>query len=690
MPNMKKSTLALIWLAALIGAATLYYRINVAPAGTILGVVESIMHDVAAVESGVLRKVHVDVGSVVVLGQVLVELDSSALDVELARLRQESSQSQLLLGEDAKRGEVAHARFVIAHDQEGNRLNSEILAVQQSRDEIQGDLESKRTEVKGLSHQVERLEKAGASGFGQADALASLITRRDTLLRYCQEREQVLDGVEKRLVNARAGLKAWESVNVAALQQAPDQRRLADIAQIESRIAACEKMISQCAIHSPCNGTIVSLHLRSGDSVNEFTPIVTVQDTTPSQWVDAYVPEASPLEATVPGMRVNVHSARRAAVVGGVVHTIHPGYVAMPPELQSQSVPVIARKMRIRLDAGIVLLPGERTRVRLMGKTSDGGAGFMSLAAQESPILAPSNKSNGVVELAKRLEDIAIPKQLKKRSNFEPSGLVWLRDIERYLVVSDDTGTPAHNRHESWLFLMDRDGAIEADPIMLVGAGEMDDVESVCMRDDGAIYLISSQSMNKNGDLPVSRQMLFQVKRSDRKFTVEYSVPLRSLLAGMPGGEIMDTADLDIEGSAYRDGSLYFGLKSPRESASAIIWRMTDPDAFFSRRALAPGQLTRYGAVDLGHDGAGISDLAFDQQGRLIILASPVDDRQAKHGLVLVVDQVKAGPMTARCVATFAKRKPEGIAETEDGNWAIVCEEGINSDPSWLTTRIDP
>ncbi len=60
-------------------------------------------------------------------------------------------------------------------------------------------------------------------------------------------------------------------------------------------------------------------------------------------------------------------------------------------------------------------------------------------------------------------------------SRFEPSGLVWVSSLDRYIVVSDETGV---DRARPWLFTMSRRGVIDPEPLVIevIENGTLDDV----------------------------------------------------------------------------------------------------------------------------------------------------------------------------------------------------------------------
>ena len=89
---------------------------------------------------------------------------------------------------------------------------------------------------------------------------------------------------------------------------------------------------------------------------------------------------------------------------------------------------------------------------------------------------------------------IAVPPALRAmHESIEPSGVVWAAPIDRYLVVSDDTG-PEEGRHAPWLLTMDRQGRFDAEPVRIHGIDELNDAESICAGPRGTFFVTTSHS----------------------------------------------------------------------------------------------------------------------------------------------------------------------------------------------------
>lgn len=109
------------------------------------------------------------------------------------------------------------------------------------------------------------------------------------------------------------------------------------------------------------------------------------------------------------------------------------------------------------------------------------------------------------------------PKMLKT-SPFEPSGICWINELNRYLIVSDDTGTKKL-KNIPLLFSVNTQGKVDDQLVNIKGINRINDLESITRDDKGFIYLLSSQVSGKKGknqensllkrDLMVIMLMLF-------------------------------------------------------------------------------------------------------------------------------------------------------------------------------------
>jgi hypothetical protein len=301
--------------------------------------------------------------------------------------------------------------------------------------------------------------------------------------------------------------------------------------------------------------------------------------------------------------------------------------------------------------------------------------------------------TSAAVPLAERPATMRVPAGLlRANTGIEASGVVWASTLDRYLVVSDDTGTE-DEKHQPWLFAMSRDGALDASVIPIRGVETMNDAEAICAGPDGTFFLTTSHSPNKSGKVKAPRRMLLHLRLSGRVLSVEGRLDLttatdadgRGLLA-IAG--LDPPGSLDIEGLCYTSGALLIGLKSPlTPGGDAVILRLERPEAAFRAGRVPAGALTRLRAATLpvsrpgGHVHRGISDLVGLPDGSLVVLGNapkgaPTDAGGAMYWL-------RPGATTATLLREYPGLKPEGVTLAEDGRELVVVFDTDREPPRW-------
>jgi hypothetical protein len=569
-------------------------------------------------------------------------------------------------------------------------LEYEKLRLQQdanasSIEERRARLEAKRAELKAIITEIDRLTSAEQAGLGRSRELSDFIVRRDEIDHFIRSEESSLlrSSNEDRPRQSSVERKDGDSVILSMLNG-----RIERINTLRLKLDIIQNRMELRKVVAPCDGRVVDIKYLPGDVVNKFNPILTIEEPI-AAFIDVYIPENADMLPQL-GQRVAVYPRRSGLTdTRGTIVFIDPGYSAIPQRLAFRNINYWARKFRAKLDNGHGLMPGEAAQVELLNEKVAVDAAY---AAEVSSPMPSSPHATAVPPLQTRTKDtlptINFPTELQKQSVIEPSGIAWLADIERYVIVSDDTGLNGRN-HEPWVFLMDRQGRMEPKPTLLSGIAQVNDLESIAPGKDGFLYLVSSQSISKKGKRPESRQQILKVKRSGRDFSVMASVDFLSVLTASYNNEQLRALGLgetnndgqlvlNIEGSAWFEGDLLLGLKQPRPAQGAIIWRLKNPDRLFERKALDPNQLTIFGHADVRTpDGksASISDLVVDEHNNLFALSTILKASNAEQvgGMYRLIktdtDKLQTIPLFS-----FPQLKPEGICSLGDGHYTIVFD----------------
>ncbi|MDZ7401945.1 MAG: efflux RND transporter periplasmic adaptor subunit, partial [candidate division KSB1 bacterium] len=506
----------------------------------------------------------------------------------------------------------------------------------------------------------------------------------DALATYLNELNKDLAFQTQKLERTRKSRQMLSAADIDSMAESLLWEQMEYAESLRRLVAETEHRINLRSVIAPCDGFVTEILARPGDVIDAFLPIITVEEARPT-YLDVYIPEQSNLALQV-GMKAEIYSSRsRNYNTTGMVTFIHPEFTRASERLSFRGQIFWARKVRVELPKDHQLLPGEVVNVRILKKNA---------ANQSASLIASEKKSADANPLQKKAPSVIpmeVPQNLWNKTRFEPSGVAWLPDIQKFLIVSDDTGIQdALNDHAPYLFLMDESGNVAEAPMPLLGIEKINDLEAIAPAGNGAFYLISSQNISKKNKRPGSRELIIKVQRDGEKLVVQGQVQFLSLLLnsfslpelralGLEKFEADGQPVLNIEGAAFHDHALYLGLKEPVTNKGAIIWKLENVDDIFTSRKLAPNQLSVYGFVQLGHHknkSAGISDLMFDQNGRLWALSTIVDAKDDDQlGGFHRIDRFADGRLAATRIFSFPNLKPEGICWQGSERFLIVFDK---------------
>jgi hypothetical protein len=288
---------------------------------------------------------------------------------------------------------------------------------------------------------------------------------------------------------------------------------------------------------------------------------------------------------------------------------------------------------------------------------------------------------------------ITVPAALaQQNTSIEPSGVAWAAPLDRYLVVSDDTGTEDQN-HQPEVFAMTRQGAFDEAPVPIRGIAELNDPEAICGGPGGTFFLTTSHSANKKGHAKSARRMLLQLRLEGRALRVIGQADLTTAQDGKGGGLLAiagldPNGKLDIEALAYRQDALLVGLKAPLTTrGTAVILRLAAPARALQAGRIEPGALTRFREVALsatrpeGTIARGISDLMSLSDGSLVLCANSPKGMPADGGGAIY--WLKPGAGAPVLLHDFPGLKPEGVTLAEDGKGLVLVFDNDLRPPLW-------
>ncbi|XXX72100.1 biotin/lipoyl-binding protein [Sorangium sp. So ce134] len=648
------------------------------PSDGILAFAQADTEMVATIEVGRVASIEVDVGDVVAPGQLIVALDSGAIDAELAVARAEEARLRAMIPAE-------HAR-----------LDQELEAsVEELKLELAREVEEQRrarAEGEVLASEISRVKRLIEDKQAGLDALGSLDVQRAGVEAIATEKPRTIQLL-------RTQIAAAEERRKKVLQQAgPETAKIeADLAVTRREIEQLEALRAQHTLRAAHGGRVSAVRKRPGDVAVPGDPIVEIVSARGR--VIACVPERAALHVEAGDAATIWARGVDGRPLTGRAVTVGPVVGQLPIRCWTDlNVPVWGREVTIALDHPIELLAGQafdvafkRGAAPLPAPPPPGAPPERPApAAQGAPAAAPPGGAADALRMA-------VPAALRQRSRFEPSGVLPRPAEGRYLLVSDDTGhKDADDEGVPWLFAMSASGAVDPEPVPVTGVKELADIESITAGDGGDVYLLSSQGYSAKGKRKKARTALLRLKQDGRGFRVDAEAYLAELLdaagpaalaeLGLPGG----TRPLEIEGMTYRDGALYFGLKSPLDAeGNALIWRLGAPRALFEARRLEGAGLSLWARarVDVELDGAptpgGISDLCFLPDGSLAIASTPSTADGAAGSLFHVL-RPEGGVLSPSLVRRFPGQKPEGISlALSPGKLIVVFDAGAEA-PSFL------
>ena len=290
--------------------------------------------------------------------------------------------------------------------------------------------------------------------------------------------------------------------------------------------------------------------------------------------------------------------------------------------------------------------------------------------------------------------DLVVPAALTARTRFEPSGLVWVAALDRYVIVSDDTGFEDRDEHAPWLFTMTARGVVDPAPLVIQGVDKLSDLEGITLAADGSLWVLASSSTSKKGKRPAARERLVRIELRAGKAYATGVVELASLLdrasadvraaLGVP-----DTRELDLEAITAKDGALYLGLKAPAEGAQARIWKVAAPDKLLAGELGSVSVFAKLSLV-VEADGrsvpAGICDMVFAGTTLLVGATASGIEPTTQHGALYAVS---LATLAATRVRVFDGLKPEGLAISADPTKIAIAFDRGSETPRWLELSLD-
>jgi multidrug resistance efflux pump len=688
-----KRTLGRIALVGALLGVELYLARDLTSSAGVPGYTATNSYSIAPPRPATIKSISVELGATVHAGDVIAQLESIELDTELevANASRTSAAAEIVAEAARLRRDSVNLkrRFASGSEQANAQLAS-----------AEAEAHTAAAELAAIDAELVQQTDLVAKKLANAAVLSDLQLRRAALAKQVDAASSVL-----RVLRGNLSSATQRSVALTSGDASSDDDQLKGL---QAKLQAADVVIAQLTrerermtVRAPADGVIDSLPLQPGAMASPELPVATLV-APDAQRVVACIPEARARGIEV-GLEADITSTYDKTTSTGAIESVTGTIGPLPLRCQNPATRVIAmgRVAIVALDEPMGGLPGQTQIIKISARrrppatrtppapqsTGPRGSGAPPVVVTAPP--APAAPAA-----------LQVPSELLARTRFEPSGLVWVAALDRYVVVSDDTGTNKQDEHVPWLFTMSAAGAIDPLPLVVTGVDELNDIESITTDGAGGLWLMSSQSQSKKGKRPVSRRQLVHVTFTKTgEVKADKLVDFVGMLDAAPATTraalgILDTTTLDIEGIAYKDGALYFGLKSPVDGdGSAVIWRATAPDKLLAGD-LAGAKLAVWSKLKLTveADGrkvpAGIADMVFWDSDTLVIAVTASGAEVKTEAGAIYVARATAGTLAPVHVRTFAGLKPEGITRGPKDTLAVVFDRGADA-AQWLQLAAD-
>ena len=319
----------------------------------------------------------------------------------------------------------------------------------------------------------------------------------------------------------------------------------------KQEIILLENRLKNLFVFAEVDGTVGAVNFKDGEKAPSFAALITLHPLNPT-YVNGYINENLQSHIEI-GQKVEVKSGGGKSIQGVVV-SMGSRIVPIPERLlRIQSLPAWGREVVVQIPPVNPFLLGEKVSVQ---KTY--GISLFSTAQADEK----TGKSNVTVHEPAPVE---FPDSLMREFHPEISGMIFIPELKQFLLVSDD-----YPQQRPEFLLMNLQGQIQTQRLQISGLERMEDIESVSY-DGENIYLLSSLSPTKKGQVKKARHMFAKVHRRGMDFILENSIDLReSLVKAMSTSKDPDIQhifalqeELEIEGHAIQGDELLIALKNP-------------------------------------------------------------------------------------------------------------------------------
>ncbi len=417
-------------------------------------------------------------------------------------------------------------------------------------------------------------------------------------------------------------------------------------------------------------GVVGSVNFKKGEMAAPYSPILTISPTSPT-YIQGFIYESLQTKVKT-GQKIKITAlADSSRHIEGRVVSLGSRIVQLPPRMErTPNMPLWGREVTVELPVANPFLLGEKVQVQPGLRR----IGFPAAVASESEQKPLSN-------LSLKPSPMAVPEKVLMKSAFEPSGALYLKDLKKYLVISDDTD----KMDSPFLFLLNSDGSVDSNVIQLENIDRIQDIESISQDQNGDIYLLSSQSLSSKKKLKKDREMILKIQQQGLRFKVVQSLSIRPMiLEAIKKSKISEiselyseaTKKLEIEASYIDQGQLFVGLKEPMsEQGQNLIVNLGAIKNIFSLNKIETLEVAfEISFPGFGQEQTRISDVILVGSQLVISTISK------KPGTMGRIWSLVKGQSQPRLISEFPSLSPEGLAYNSDTKeLMVVFDEGSDT-----------
>ncbi len=430
-------------------------------------------------------------------------------------------------------------------------------------------------------------------------------------------------------------------------------------------------------IFAEFDGKVHTLNYKEKENTQPHMPIITLLENNPST-IRGYVHEKILDEVNI-GQQLKITSlnGNSGKNTYGKVLSFGSSIVNFPERLlKDPERPMWGREVIIQISKKSSFILGEKVFIK---KINSSQVLFkQALASETTDIIKQVSSSiqrNSFLQKTGESKNIGSPTDL-----LEPSGIIYLEDIKKYLIISDGKNTPDNPQ----IIILDESGDVVYSTY-IQDLGEVDDLESVTMGDDGHLYFVSSLNKSRKGK---DRKNIIKVKRNGLNFSKVAEVSLYDLLNTQlrknKDTEVSkallnnkNKLDIDVEGAFIKDKNLFLGLRTPvtRDNERAIILKVESIESIFATESNAKVSIEKkFRLRGLTGETLGISDISLC--GDLLYMTSAPSKKKGRHGAIFRIN-ISEDESKLTKVHTYKTKKPEGIfCHKDQKTLAVAFDHG--------------